>query len=114
MTIEAIGCCGAYCGTCKVLKAGTCKGCKSGYLNGERDIDKAKCKMKVCCFKRNYNTCADCPEIHTCVAVNEFYSKNGYKYKKYKQAIEYIRDKGYKDFLKIADTWNNAYGKRLR
>ena len=111
MTIEAIGCCGAYCGTCQVLKAGTCKGCKLGYLNCERDIEKAKCKMKVCCIKRRYNTCADCHEIDSCEIINEFHGKNGYKYKKYKQAIEYIKDNGYAEFLRIADRWNGAYGK---
>ena len=34
---EEIGCCGAYCGTCReYLK--TCKGCKPGYLDGSRDL----------------------------------------------------------------------------
>lgn len=111
MTIKAIGCCGAYCGTCQALKAGTCKGCKLGYINDERDIEKAKCKMKVCCVKKKYNTCADCPEINSCVIINEFHSKNGYKYKKYKQAIEFIMKNGYAEFLKVADSWNGAYGK---
>ncbi|WP_440947430.1 DUF3795 domain-containing protein [Methanosarcina sp. T3] len=111
MTIEAIGCCGAYCGTCKELKAGTCKGCKFGYITGERDIDKARCKMKACCIKKHYNTCADCQDFLSCPVISEFYSKNGYKYKKYKQALEYIRDNGYASFLKIADSWNGAYGK---
>jgi hypothetical protein len=111
MTIELIGCCGAYCGTCQVIKAGSCKGCKLGYRDGERDIEKAKCKMKVCCIKRNYQTCADCPDVQACVVINDFYSKNSYKYKKYKQAIEYIKDNGYEEFLKKTRTWNAAFGK---
>jgi len=67
--------------------------------------------MKVCCIKKHYNTCADCQDFLSCPVISEFYSKNGYKYKKYKQALEYIRDNGYASFLKIADNWNGAYGK---
>ena len=81
MPVEAIGCCGAYCGTCQGLKSGNCRGCKFGYISDERDI------------------------------ISDFYSKNGYKYKKYKQDIEYIKDDWYDGFLKIADSWKNAYGK---
>jgi len=80
-----------------------------GYLDGQRDIDKAKCKMKVCCIKRNYNSCSECPDLSTCMLINEFHGKNGYKYKKYRQAIEYVRANGYADFLKIADSWDGAY-----
>lgn len=111
MSIEEIGCCGAYCGTCKELKFGRCKGCKLGYLDGSRDIEKAKCKMKVCCIKKNYDSCAACSEINTCHVITEFYSKKGYKYKKYKQATDFIISNGYDNFLEIADTWKNAYGK---
>jgi hypothetical protein len=39
------------------------------------------------------------------------YSKNGYKYKKYKEAIEFIKQNGYEDFIHLADNWNGAYGK---
>jgi hypothetical protein len=35
----------------------------------------------------------------------------GYKYKKYKEAIEFIRKNGYNKFIKIADTWTRQYGK---
>ena len=111
MSIEAVGCCGAYCGSCKVLHSDYCEGCKIGYLNGERDINKAKCKMKVCCISKQYNSCADCSELETCQIINDFFSKNGYKYKKYKQAIDFISQYGYENFLEIADNWNNAYGK---
>lgn len=111
MSIMEIGCCGAYCGTCKVLKEQTCKGCKLGYENKERDLSKAKCRIKVCCISRNYNSCADCPEIEKCQTINEFYGKKGYKYTKYMQATEFIRQNGYDEFIKIADTWKNAYGK---
>jgi hypothetical protein len=111
MSKEELGCCGAYCKTCKVFIENLCKGCKLGYKNGERDINKAKCKMKICCIKNNFYSCADCPRYSLCNTINEFYNKNGFKYKKYKQAIEYIRQNGYDKFFKIADNWKNVYGK---
>ena len=111
MSIKEIGCCGAYCKTCIAFKEHTCKGCKIGYNNGSRDILKAKCVMKVCCVNRELQSCADCCEYSTCEMLNNFYSKNGYKYGKYKQAIDFIRKNGYDVFIEIADKWSNAYGK---
>jgi len=91
-----IGCCGAYCKTCKPLIAGFCKGCKLEYAEGERDINKAKCKMKVCCFKkRRLETCADCPDYPSCPIIQKFHNKKPVKYKKSKQSIEFIRKNGY-------------------
>jgi hypothetical protein len=111
MTLVQIGCCGAYCGTCRAWKDQSCKGCKIGYVNRERDINKARCKMKVCCIGKGYNSCADCPDLPVCKIINAFFSKNGYKYGKYRQAIDYIRQNGYATFIAIADKWTNAYGK---
>jgi len=111
MTIKAIGCCGAYCGTCRVIQEQKCKGCKLGYDSGERDINKARCMIKVCCVKKAFNSCADCPEILSCSILNDFFNKNGYKYKKYKEAVDFIRSNGYFKFLEIADSWTNVYGK---
>ena len=110
--IKFIGCCGAYCKTCKPFIEGTCKGCKLGYKEGKRNINRSKCEMKLCCFKdKKLETCADCSEYLKCDTINNFYSKNGYKYKKYKQNTEFIRDNGYSNFLILADNWKNAYGK---
>jgi hypothetical protein len=112
MSIREIGCCGAYCKTCPELINKRCRGCKLGYETGERDINKARCKIKVCCFKeRKFETCADCSDSSSCRIIQEFHSKSGYKYKKYKQAIEFIRENGYEEFIRIADNWKNAYGK---
>lgn len=111
MPIQEIGCCGAYCGTCRPLIEGHCAGCKLGYQDGSRDIKKARCVIKKCCIEKGYATCADCAEYDTCTAVQGFHNKNGYKYGKYKQAIVYIRTHGYDHFLMIADQWKNAYGK---
>ena len=106
-----IGCCGAYCDKCRPYKEGFCKGCKLGFDTGERDIRKAKCKIKVCCFgEKNLDTCADCNELYSCELINGWYSKNGYKYKKYKEAIEFIKKYGYCRFIGLADKWTNAYG----
>ena len=110
--VRFIGCCCAYCKTCLPFKEGYCKGCKLGYDGGKRDIRKAKCKMKVCCFgKKKLETCADCPNYAGCGIIWEFHSKKGFKYKKYKQSIEFIRKNGYAAFLKSARTWKCAYGR---
>ena len=111
MSIEEIGCCGAYCRTCHALTESACQGCKLRYSTGERDIKKAKCKMKVCCVTKGFISCADCESYGNCSIIREFHNKNGYKYGKYHQAIEYIKENGYEQFMSIADKWGNAYGK---
>ncbi|MCK9306724.1 MAG: hypothetical protein CVV31_01940 [Methanomicrobiales archaeon HGW-Methanomicrobiales-2] len=111
MSLTDIGCCGAYCGTCRALKEQACKGCKIGYDTGERDLGKARCRIKICCVHRGYISCADCPDLRTCGILGEFYGKNGYKYKKYQQAVEFIAQNGYPAFLEVADTWTNVYGR---
>lgn len=111
MSILEIGCCGAYCKTCPSIRMMRCQGCKTGYENGEREIGKAKCKMKICCIKKELNTCADCAAYSTCSTVQGFYGKKNYKYKKYKEATLFIRERGYSSFLEVADKWKNQYGK---
>jgi hypothetical protein len=109
--VRFVGCCGAYCKTCKPFIEGLCKGCKIGYDDGERDINRAKCIMKVCCFReRKLETCADCPDYLTCKVISAFHRKKGYKYKKYQQSIEFIRKHGYAKFIEIANTWKGPYG----
>ena len=93
------------------MTGGNCLGCKLGYDTGERDINKARCKIKLCCFRdRGLETCADCSDYTTCSIINGLYDKHGYKYSKYKQANEYIRTHGYEEFLQIADRWKGPYG----
>lgn len=111
MSISEVGCCGAYCGTCSALKEQACRGCKIGYETGDRNIAKAKCNIKVCCISKKQQSYADCSGYSSCSIVNDFYSKNGYKYGKYRQATIYIRAHGYKAFLEFADKWHNAHGK---
>lgn len=89
----------------------TCLGCKLGYESGERDLSKAKCKIKVCCFKeRELETCADCPD-YPCEILREFWSKRGWKYRQYGKQLEFIRQKGYGGFLERANKWKGAHGK---
>jgi len=111
MSKEQVGCCGAYCGTCPEMQNNRCKGCKIGYQNGARDISKAKCKVKVCCIPKGFDSCADCHEFNTCEIIASFHNKNGYKYKKYKEALEFIKSSGYIKFLKVSSTWSRQYGK---
>jgi len=66
--------------------------------------------MKVCCVRRGLVSCADCEAYASCETLAAFYGHESYKYKKYKQATEYIRAHGYETFLLNADRWNGAYG----
>ncbi|GEM_PF-1988682 len=81
MSKELMGCCGAYCQPCKMVAQQLCKGCKVGYAAGERDINKAKCKMKICCVKRGLVSCADCEYYSSCETLQSFYAHDSYKYK---------------------------------
>ena len=107
---EEIGCCGAYCGTCQEYQK-TCKGCKTGYLDGSRDLSRAKCRMKKCYLTRGHITCGDCGEYESCGTIQFFLSQPGYKYGKYRQALEFIRAHGHAAFLNAAKHWTNAYGR---
>ena len=113
MSIREIGCCGAYCKTCRLSTSeSSCRGCKLGYENGERDINKARCKIKVCCFgEMRLETCADCPDYASCDIIQGFYKKGGYKYEKYRQATDYIKNNGYAKFIEVADGWKGPYGR---
>ena len=83
---EEIGCCGAYCKTCREFEK-TCKGCKPGYLDGSRGLSRR------------------------CEIIQVFINHPGYKYGKYKQALEFIHAYDYAAFMKAAENWKNAYGK---
>jgi len=113
LSLIEIGCCGAYCKTCRAFVTGNnCRGCKLGYETGERDINRSRCIIKVCCFKgRKLETCADCPDYFLCNIIHDFYSKQGHKYRKYRQSIEFIRENGYTKFMNKADAWVGPYGK---
>jgi hypothetical protein len=108
-----IGCCGAFCGTCQEYEAGRCRGCKIGYASGERELCKARCPVKVCCIHKlgAASTCADCPENGECTTLQDFQSKKGYKYEKYKEALQYIKQYGYSRFMAVASGWKRPYGK---
>ncbi len=110
--IVLIGCCGAYCGTCPALKDKSCKGCTLGYDDGMRDIRAAWCAMKrYCLMEKHLFTCADCPECGSCETIQGFFAKNGYKYKKYRESLEFIRQHGYPAFIAAACSWKRAYGR---
>jgi len=111
MSIVEVGCCGAYCKTCKAFKNDGCLGCKLGYTDGQRDIKKARCEMKVCCIGKSLNSCADCDQHTTCEILQCFYGKKGNKYKKYAEATRFIKENGYNRFLEMAGGWQNQYWK---
>jgi len=110
--ITLIGCCGAFCGKCRQLTEGICKGCKLGYDEGMRNINAARCRIKLCCFReKKIQTCSDCPEFPGCRIIHDFYGNKGYKYGKYCESIEFIKKHGYQDFLEQTCTWKNEYGR---
>jgi len=113
MTILEIGCCGAYCKTCRASTTGAqCRGCKLGYATGERDITKARCRIKLCCFRdHGLETCADCADYPACDIIRGYHDKNGTKYGKYRQTLDFIQAQGYTEFIRVADGWTGPYGK---
>ncbi len=46
-----------------------------------------------------------------CDTIGGFQRKKGYKYRKYRQSLDYIRTNGYDRFLAAAAEWNGAYGR---
>jgi len=50
-----IGCCGLYCAACGSYQSGACPGCSSADKKS-----KGWCKVRHCCHKQDYSTCADC------------------------------------------------------
>jgi hypothetical protein len=111
MSTLEIGCCAAVCATCPPYLDGVCRGCKVGYDTGARHLDRAKCRIKVCCLRKGLVSCGDCGDFDTCSSLQGLYSKNGYKYRKYRQSMEFIRRYGYERFLEQAAEWTKAYGK---
>ncbi len=105
-----IGCCGAYCYTCRPFRDGLWKGCKLGYAEGSRELRRAKCRIKICCLTRELKTCADCPELDACIIIGRFFGKNGHKYRKYRESIQFIVACGYSAFLSQTVSWKGAYG----
>ena len=82
-----------------------------GILDGSRDLSRAKCRMKKCCLTKGYITCGDCEEYEHCETIQSFINHPGYKYSKYKQALEFIHAYDYVAFMKAAENCENAYGK---
>lgn len=109
MGIKEIGCCGAYCKTCRSFLKGICPGCKAGYASGKRNLNRAKCRVKVCCIKKGWETCADCGIFISCPKIENSYNKK-VKKNKCREAIEFIKKNGYDCFIRIAGKWKNNYG----
>ena len=109
---EEIGCCGAYCRTCREYMV-SCKGCSTGYADGSRELSKARCAIKKCCLSSGQITCSDCSSFDSCPTVQGFYSK-GYKYSRYQASAQFIRSHGYRSFAQAASAWTSASGKLPR
>ena len=72
--IDEIGCCGAYCKTCREYQD-TCKGCKPGYLDGSRDLRRGSVVLSapwgtICPFLLRINGV-----LHTVCPITPIYSE---------------------------------------
>ncbi len=68
---KLIAYCGLYCGACKGYLKGKCQGCPENEKAGW-------CKIRACCQKNQYSSCADCKEFsdpNECKMFNNFLSK---------------------------------------
>ncbi len=107
-----IGCCGAYCEKCKAFVDKSCKGCKIGYDTKERDINKAKCKIKLCCFRdKKLDTCADCDQFSNCKIFNNKFKIGTRDNKKCQESLNFIKNEGYDKFLLKTKNWKSHIGK---
>ena len=107
-----ISCCGFYCKTCKVYKTSYCKGCKLGYETNKRDINKAKCNIKLCCYKdKQLITCAECKNFEDCEVVKARFKPGTYENKKCIEQLNFIKKNGCASFIEIANSWKNHYGR---
>jgi len=111
VTLEKyIGFCGFYCRTCRAYADGQCRGCTPGYDTGERDIARAKCKIKLCCFRDNkLETCADCADFPSCELIRGRFTD--YKLRRSLEFLDFIKNEGYPAFIERADTWKDCLGK---
>lgn len=82
-----------------------------GYEDGQRDIDRARCKIKVCCYARHgWETCAECPQSDHCEVLQALHNKKWKEYEGYRQSLEFIRENGYNAFARVAKDWKRGYG----
>lgn len=68
-----VGCCGLYCGACGSYRSGSCPGCSSASKE-----NKGWCKVRHCCHKQDYSSCADCAvydDPQRCDIFNGFLSR---------------------------------------
>lgn len=94
-SMELIGACGLYCGSCRKFRKGKCPGCHAN--------EKATwCGIRECCHKMGYSTCARCPieDVNTCKTYNHLiYCILGFLLNSDRSAcIRYIRRHGEEEF----------------
>jgi len=107
-----IACCGCYCKTCKAFISNSCRGCIIGYETKERDINRAKCKIKICCYKeKKLSTCAECKDFSKCALIAGRFKAGSYDNKKCLEALEYIKNYGKNNFMDKANKWKGHFGK---
>lgn len=64
-----IAACGLYCGACRKFLAGKCPGCR-------RNKKATWCKIRSCCRKNEFGTCAECPyDVKECKVYSNWIGK---------------------------------------
>ncbi len=77
----------------------------------ETDLSRARYKTRLCCLDRGAATRADCDEFVSCEVLQSCLAKRGYRYRKYREALGFIRANGYDEFVRLADGWKAPYGR---
>jgi hypothetical protein len=90
--------CGLYCGACSKYLKDKCPGC--------HENEKASwCKIRTCCIKNSYQSCASCSQFedaNDCKKFNNFFSKLiGFFLRSDRKAgVDFINEKGIEEFAK--------------
>ena len=95
--------CGFYCGACSKFKKGQCVGCKGD--NPKCATGYKACKVRPCCIKNEYSTCADCDKfvsVKDCKIYNPLMIRFGQFITRTnrRKGIEIIKEKGKDEFAK--------------
>jgi hypothetical protein len=94
--------CGLYCGACPIYLKGKCKSCK----DPNSDVHYKSCKVRPCCTKNEYSTCAECNKyqsIDYCKDYNPLFLRFSQflTQTSRKKGIEKIKNDGAKAFLEF-------------
>lgn len=108
---QGVSFCGLYCNNCRKYKKGRCPGC----LKNEKAT---WCKIRKCCMKHSYRTCAECREMtpRQCKNYNNIFAKFFevvFKSDR-KGSIDYIREHGIVPYVTMMEERQSMVLKKER